>query len=147
MPEIIQRGMVDLALNTMESGLKEAVKDLKKDVNKDWGQLAQARKLAVDTRDDKIEAEESGRKKSRDAAVAAYRGAQGKPNAPSYESHVQDLGQIDEKADGEIEHARKVCIEAGQAAENTFRTQSKDNIATFRKKVNGIMEALEAAHP
>jgi hypothetical protein len=147
MPEIIQRTMVDLALNTAEQGLKDAFKELKGGVNKDWAVLTEARKTAVETRDDTIDAQESDRKKSRNAAIAAYKGAQGKPNAPSYDSHVQELNSIEDRVNGRIEEARKLCKDDGAAAENNFRTGDRDNFSTFKKKVTLMLDALEAALP
>jgi len=147
MPEIIQRSLVDLALNNLTSGLDKNLADLKSSTTGAWNRLTEARKAAKKNRDNLYDAADSDRKKKRDAEIAAYKGESGKPDAPSYDSHQQKLDAIDDaykvkKKDAD-ESFDKDCTEA----ENEFREKSREYIATYIKNVNTTLEAFQAAHP
>jgi len=147
MPEIIQRSLVDLALNNLTSGLDKNLAGLKSSTTGAWNRLTEARKAAKKNRDNLYDAADSDRKKKRDAEIAAYKGESGKPDAPSYDSHQQKLDAIDDaykvkKKDAD-ESFDKDCTEA----ENEFREKSKEYIATYVKNVNTTLETFQSAHP
>lgn len=145
--EIIQRSMIDLALDNMSTGFRKEEAVLKSGINRAWNRLTEARKTAVKTRDDKIDAEDRGRKRNRNAEVAAYKEASVKPNPPSYESHQQALAGIDASYDNEVQHARDICMAAGKSAEDDFRTDTKELIETFTKDIHTVLETLQTTHP
>ncbi|GAI68795.1 unnamed protein product [marine sediment metagenome] len=147
MPEIIQRSLVDLALNNLTGGLNKNLAGLKASTNGAWNRLTEARKAARKNLDNLYDAADSDRKKKHDAEIAAYKGESGKPDAPSYDSHQQKLDSINDaykvKRKEADESFDKDCTEA----ENEFREKSKDYIAAYIKNVNVTLETFQSAHP
>ena len=147
MPEIIQRSLVDLALNNLTSGLDKNLAGLKSSTNSAWSRLTEARKAAKKNRDNLYSAAESDAKKKRDAEVAAYKGESGKPDAPSYESHQQKLDAINDAYKAKKKEADESFDKDCTEAENEFREKSKEYIATYVKNVNTTLETFQSAHP
>jgi len=147
MPEVIQRSLVDLALNNLISGLDKGVAGLKSSTNSAWIRLTEARKAASKNRGNLYDAADSDKKKKRDAEVTAYKGESGKPDAPSYESHQQKLDAIDGAYRVKVKEADDAYDKDCTDAENEFREKSKEYIAAYIKSVGVILSTFQSAHP
>lgn len=147
MTEMIQRSLVDLALTNLSKGLGESLNKLTNSINSTWNELTDARKAAKKNRDSLYDAADSNRKKKRDAAIAAYNAKSGKPGGPTFESHQQKLASIDDTCDREKAHADELFNRDCTAAENEFRSNTKEYRELFTKDVNTVLETFESAHP
>jgi hypothetical protein len=147
MAEMIPRALIDLAISNLDRGISKDLGDLKSRINGAWAILTEARKTAKNNREALYDAADRKWKKDRGAEIAAYKGASGKPDAPSFEAHQQTLAAIDDVCTQAKSHADEVYNGDCAAAENGYRESSKDYISMLKKSVNITLGIFETAHP